>query len=102
MKTCLLMLCLLTFPGIAWGQVADTIYHGGDVITIDDKNPTAEAVAIKGGKIVAVGKKADVLKLKGDNTKLIELGGKSLLPGFVDGPAEVVANDYNYLLLERF
>ena len=80
-----LMLCLLTLPGIAWGQLADTIYHGGDVVTIDDKNPTAEAVAVKGGKIIAVGTKADVLKLKGDNTKLIDLSGKTLLPGFVDG-----------------
>jgi predicted amidohydrolase YtcJ len=64
---------------------ADAIYHGGDIVTIDDKNPTAEAVAIKDGKIMAVGKKADVLKLKGENTKLIDLGGKTLLPGFVDG-----------------
>lgn len=64
---------------------ADAIYHGGDVVTIDDKNPTAEAVAIKDGKIIAVGKKADLLKLKGNNTKLIDLGGKALLPGFVDG-----------------
>ena len=69
--------------------LADAIYYGGDVVTIDDKNPTAEAVAIKDGKIIAVGKKADVLKLKGDNTKLIDLGGKTLLPGFVDGHGHV-------------
>ena len=68
---------------------ADAMYYGGDVVTIDDKNPTAEAVAIKDGKIIAVGKKADVLKLKGDNTKLIDLGGKTLLPGFVDGHGHV-------------
>ena len=64
---------------------ADAIYHGGDVVTVDDKNPTAEAVAVKDGKILAVGKKADMLKFKGDQTKLIDLGGKTLLPGFVDG-----------------
>jgi predicted amidohydrolase YtcJ len=63
---------------------ADAIYHGGDVVTIDDRNPTAEAVAIRDGKIIGVGTKADMLKLKGDNTKLIDLEGKSLLPGFVD------------------
>jgi predicted amidohydrolase YtcJ len=85
MKTGLLMVCLLTLQGIAWGQAADTIYHGADVVTIDDRNPTAEAVAIKGGKIVAVGTKAEVLKLKGEDTKLIDLSGKALLPGFVDG-----------------
>jgi predicted amidohydrolase YtcJ len=72
-------------PTAAAQMPADAIYHGGDVITMDDKNPTAEAVAIKGGKILAVGTKADVLKFKGDATKLIDLSGKALLPGFVDG-----------------
>jgi predicted amidohydrolase YtcJ len=76
-----------TFLGaIVWAQTpADAIYLGGEVITIDDKNPTAAAVAIKGGKIVAVGTKEEVLKRKGDNTKLIDLDGKCILPGFVDG-----------------
>ncbi len=64
---------------------ADAIYHGGDVVTIDDKNPTAEAVAVRGGKIVAVGKKDEVLNLKGESTKLIDLKEQCLLPGFVDG-----------------
>jgi predicted amidohydrolase YtcJ len=63
----------------------DAIYHGGDIVTIDDANPFAEAVAIKSGRIVAVGSNVDVLKLKDENTKLIDLGGKTLLPGFVDG-----------------
>ncbi len=84
---CLVVICIpgLFSTAIKAADPADAIYHGGDVITIDDKNPTAEAVAIKGGKIVAVGTKADVLKLKGDNTNLIDLSGKTLLPGFVDG-----------------
>lgn len=86
MKNCLLLcLCLSLFPNITWGQMADAIFHGGDIVTIDDKNPLAEAVAIKDGKIVAVGKKDDVLKLRGENTKSIDLGGRCLLPGFVDG-----------------
>src|SRR5262245_28520731 len=76
-----LLLCVL--PARAADQ-ADAIYHGGDIVTIDDKNPTAEAVAVEGGKIVAVGKKDDVFKLKGDATKVIDLNGKTLLPGFID------------------
>jgi predicted amidohydrolase YtcJ len=77
---------LTLFGSCTWAQVpADAIYHGGDIVTIDDTNPIAEAVAIKDGRIVAVGAKVDVLKLKGENTKLIDLGGKALLPGFVDG-----------------
>jgi hypothetical protein len=58
---------------------------GGPIITIDDKNPTAEALAVIGGKIVAIGNKDDVLKLKGDKTLVIDLGGKSLIPGMIDG-----------------
>jgi hypothetical protein len=67
------------------GVAADTIYTGGNIITINDAAPSAEALAVKDGKILAVGAKADVLKLKGDATKLVDLGGKTLLPGFVDG-----------------
>jgi predicted amidohydrolase YtcJ len=75
---------ICTVPAIGQGP-ADAIYHGGDVVTIDDKNPTAEAVAIKDGKIIAVGNKDELVKLKGENTKLIDLKGKTLLPGFIDG-----------------
>jgi len=50
------MIILTFFSVIAWAQApADAIYHGGDVVTIDDNNPTAEAVAIKDGRIIAVG-----------------------------------------------
>ena len=69
---------------------ADAIYHGGDIVTIDDKNPTALAVAVKDGKIVAVGNKEDVLKLKGDSTRMIDLGGKTLVPGFIDGHSHFI------------
>lgn len=80
------LLVLLASPTFA-ADPADAIYHGGDIVTVDDKNPTAEAVAVKGGKIVAVGKKDDVLKLKGEKTTLIDLKDKCLVPGFIDGHA---------------
>jgi len=69
---------------------ADAIYHGGDIVTIDDKNPTAEAVAVKDGKFVAVGKKDDVFNFKGDATKVIDLKGKTLVPGFIDGHSHFI------------
>ena len=77
--------------------VADTIYTGGHIITINDAAPSAEALAVKDGKILAVGAKADVLKTKGSATKLVDLGGKALIPGFVDtwshiGPAAILAD----------
>lgn len=80
-------LCCLDLTTSA--ETADTIYHGGPVITIDDAAPRGQAVAVKDGKILAVGKKEDVLKTKGANTKLVDLAGKAMLPGFVDAHGHV-------------
>lgn len=63
---------------------ADTIFHGGPVITINDKAPRAEAIAVKAGRIAAVGSLDEVKKLRGPETKVVDLGGKALLPGFTD------------------
>ncbi|MFM2364239.1 MAG: hypothetical protein RLZZ316_3141 [Bacteroidota bacterium] len=65
---------------------ADAIYFGGDIITMEtDSAVYAEAVAIKDGKIIYVGTKAEAEKLKGDSTVMSDLMGKTLLPGFIDG-----------------
>ncbi len=85
---------LATLAGLtlsASSQTADTIYHNGPILTIDDTNPRAEAVAVKDGKILSVGKKDDVLKTKGDATKLVDLSGRTMLPGFVDAHGHVFA-----------
>ena len=63
----------------------DLIFHGGTILTMVGDAPTyAEAVAIKDGKIVAVGADADVMKGKGAQTVVKDLGGKLLMPGFID------------------
>jgi hypothetical protein len=72
-------------PGTALAQTADTIYTGGDIVTINDAQPTAEAIAVKDGKILAVGTRAAVEKAhKGATTNAIDLGGKTLMPSFLD------------------
>jgi predicted amidohydrolase YtcJ len=63
---------------------ADTIYTGGEIVTIDDANPTAEAVAVKDGRILAVGGADIVEKFRGPQTRDVDLDGKTLLPGFID------------------
>ena len=78
-----LSLSLMPFGHAASGQ-ADAIYFGGKIITVNDLQPEAEAVAIKRGKIVAVGYRDDVMKFKGSKTALIDLAGKTMLPGFID------------------
>lgn len=70
-------------------EPADTIYHGGDILTMNDAAPTAAALAVKDGRILAVGEKSDVLKHKGDRTRLVDLAGKTLLPGFFDPHSHV-------------
>lgn len=64
--------------------VADAVYVNGTIITMDDAQPLAEAVAVKDGRIVAVGDEADVLASAGDATRRVDLNGTTLLPGFVD------------------
>ena len=66
---------------------ADTIYHGGPIVTVDEANPTAEALAVRDGRIVAVGPEAEVMALRGSATTVVDLGGRSLAPGFVDAHA---------------
>src|SRR6187455_3105342 len=64
---------------------ADKIYINGKVLTIDSSNTVAQAVAVKDGKILEVGTTNAIQKLKGKNTEVIDLGGKTLIPGFIDG-----------------
>jgi len=71
-------------------EIADSIYHNGIIITINDAQPRAEAVAVMDGKILAVGAKDEVLKRKGDATKLIDLKGRTMLPGFFDAHGHVM------------
>ncbi len=71
-------------------SAADVIFSGGDVITMNDAAPTAEALAVKDGRILAVGSAQDVLKTQGPGTETIDLGGKTLLPGFLDGHSHFI------------
>ena len=64
--------------------VADTIIARGKVYTGNSGQPWAEAVAIHDGKIIAVGDEATINKLRGPATKVIDAGGRLVLPGFVD------------------
>lgn len=68
----------------AWAQMADTIYTNAKVLTVNDKNEIAEAVAVAGDKIIAVGKAGDIAKLRGGDTRVVDLGGKTMVPGFYD------------------
>ena len=71
-------------------QVADAIYSGGPIVTVNDAQPSAEALAVKDGRILAVGLKADIEKAhKGATTKLVDLAGRTLAPGLIDSHVHV-------------
>jgi hypothetical protein len=65
-------------------RFADAIYINATVITVNDQHPTADAVAVKDGKILATGDRRTVEALKGTATQIFDLKGKTLIPGFID------------------
>jgi hypothetical protein len=73
---------LMVSPAV--GQVADQIWSGGPVVTINDAQPVAQAVAVKDGRILAVGSSEELQKHRGEQTKMMDLQGRAMLPGFVD------------------
>lgn len=92
LKLGLMSLCAATVAmGAAAQDVADTIYTGGPVLTMDDSAPRAEALAVREGRIAAVGSLEAVMALRGESTRVIDLEGATLLPGFVDAHGHVAA-----------
>ncbi|HVS37490.1 MAG TPA: amidohydrolase [Gemmataceae bacterium] len=79
-----LSVALLIGAGASRADNAELIVHHAKVVTVDDQFRIAEAVAVKDGRIVAVGGNDDVLKWKGPNTKVIDAAGRTVLPGLYD------------------
>ncbi len=85
MKRALAFLCLLAASCASLAQGApDLILFNAKVYTVDDAQPAAEAVAIRGDRIMAVGGNAAVRALAGGATRSIDLQGAMVLPGFID------------------
>ncbi|MFW5947623.1 MAG: amidohydrolase, partial [Gemmatimonadota bacterium] len=66
-------------------QVADLVLRGGRVVTVDSTRPEAEAVAVLGDRIMAVGSDAAIGDHVGDETRVIDLDGRLVVPGFIEG-----------------
>jgi len=85
-----LLLCMVAAAPVAAQQTADSIWSGGPILTMNDKAMRAEAVAVANGRIIAVGRRSEVMKLKGPATQLVDLQGRTMVPGFVDAHGHVV------------
>ena len=66
-------------------DIADAIYYNAKVLTVDTSFTVAEAFAVKGNKFMAVGSEPEIMKHKGSSTQLYDLGGRTVIPGLIDG-----------------
>jgi predicted amidohydrolase YtcJ len=65
-------------------QAADMIFRGGTIVTMVERGPQVRAMAVKDGKILAVGTEAEVMALADARTEIIDISGRTLLPSFID------------------
>jgi len=80
----LLLLLVVALPAFAQLPPADVIFTNGKIITVDEKFAIAQAVAVRGDRIVAVGTNQEVTRLAGPNTRRIDLRGRAMTPGLID------------------
>ena len=80
-------------------MVADYVFYNGEVITVDANNSIVDSVAIKGNRILAVGEFESLQQFIGEETKQIDLDGRSLLPGFNDAHLHLVYYGVNQLAI---
>ncbi len=85
---------LLVSTTALYAQAADLVFTNASVLTMNDDAPTAQAVAVTGNKISYVGDIAGAEALIGDGTEVLDLGGDTLLPGFVSGHDHIVASGW--------
>ena len=75
--------------GPAAGQAADIVFYGNHVLTVDPQTRGADAVAVVGDRIAAVGSRRAVSAWVGDATRVVELGDRALVPGFIDAHGHI-------------
>src|SRR6202167_2360507 len=81
---------------------ADLILHNGKIATQDDRRSLAEAAAIRGGRFLAVGSDREVMQLRAERTKLIDLNKRTVIPGLNDSHLHLIRGGLNYNLELRW
>jgi len=91
------MIAVLILAGFALPAQAapDLILHNGKIVTVDEMFSIRDAVAIDGERFVAVGSDAEVMALAGDATRVVDLGGRTVIPGLIDNHNHIIrATEY--------
>ncbi|MCP4813652.1 MAG: amidohydrolase family protein, partial [Planctomycetaceae bacterium] len=83
-RRCYLALLLFLFPSTLAAQKADLVFINANILTVDKDFSKATALAVKGGKIMAVGSNDDIRSLVGPGTRQIQLNGATILPGLIE------------------
>ena len=87
----------------AYAQSPDTILVNGKIVTVDAQSSTREAIAIRDGRVVSVGSSADMRKLAGQKSRVIDLQGRTVIPGLIDShlhairAAQTFATEVNWI-----
>src|SRR5437660_1122911 len=81
---------LLFVSGItADAETADTVFINGNIYTVNEKQPHADAIAVHRDRIIFVGSNADAEQFRGDKTRIVDLAGKTVTPGFTDSHCHI-------------
>src|SRR2546426_955792 len=100
---CLAVFYALVFASAAWSdgsKIAERIFYNGKIFTGEPEHPYAEAIAIRGDKIVGVGNLPEVTKLVSAEAERVNLEGKSLFPGFIDSHSHFIYGGMNLISAE--
>ncbi|MEO5737224.1 MAG: amidohydrolase family protein, partial [Variovorax sp.] len=87
---------LLALPFVAQAQPADLIVNNAKIATLDAASTVAQALAVRDGKVVAVGTAAQVRAFQGAGTRTVDAGGRALIPGLIDSHMHAVRAALSY------
>ena len=93
-----LSLCVSVGTGLA--QPADLVLRNGRLVTLEQATPNAQAMAARGGKIIAIGTDQAVAKSIGPSTRVIDLHGRLAIPGFIEGHGHLTALGASKMMLD--
>src|SRR5277367_6217188 len=84
MRPLVLLVAALLSGSLALAQSATTVLLNGKILTVDPKFSTADALAVRDGRILAVGKSGEMRKMAGTQARVIDLNGRTVIPGLID------------------